>query len=91
MKRKKSIHEFPCFKSRVDVIGFHSQEMDCGFIESIPCGNIFTAFLAIHKKISNKKAETKFDFQCYNTYSLTNNVIYEKRQRMDFSMNNTLA
>lgn len=80
---------------RAEVIGFHSQEMDCGLIERIPCGNIFTAFLAIRKKICTKKAAAKFDLKCYNTYrntfSLTNIVIYEKCQRMDFSMNNTPA
>ena len=74
---------------------FHSQEMDCGLIERIPCGNIFTAFRTIGKKISTKNAAAKFDLQCYNTYrntfSLTNIVIYEKCQRMNFSMNNTLA
>ena len=68
--------------------------MDCGLIERIPCGNIFTAFLAIHKNISNKKAAAKFDLQCYNTYSLTNIVIYyvyEKQQGVDLSMNNTVT
>lgn len=56
---------------RAEVIGFHSQVMDCGLIERIPCGNIFTAFLAIRKKISSKKAAAKFDLQCYNTYRNT--------------------
>ena len=64
-------------------------------IERLPCGNIFTAFLAIRKKISTKKAAAKFDLQCYNTcrntFSLTNVVTYEKCPRVDFSMNNTLA
>ena len=59
IKRKKSLHGFPCFKSWAEVIGFHSQEMGCGLIERIPCGNIFTAFLAIRKKISTKKAASK--------------------------------
>lgn len=68
--------------------------MDLGFLERISCGNIFTAFLAIRKEISAKKATAKFDLQCYNTYSLTNIVIYyvyEKQQGMDLSMNNTVT
>ena len=40
-------------------IGFHSQEIDCGFIEPIPCGNIFTAFFAIRKEISANKSYSK--------------------------------
>ena len=59
IKRKKSIHGFPCFKSWAEVIGFHSQEMDCGLIERIPRGNIFTAFLAIRRKNFCQKSCSK--------------------------------
>lgn len=90
IKRKKSIHEF----SKPASHGPRLLVYGLGLLERISCGNIFTAFLAIRKEISAKIATVKFDLQCYNTYSLTNIVIYyvyEKQQGMDFSMNYTVT